>query len=191
MMSRGGYRMSGSLLATVVQRSFSTTTVRRVPNEVASTILIGRGSHLRCEAHVRNAIFLTRAPVLGVRNGSSMGQKGEKGQKEKEKKQPLAGSKGGAGGKDEKQISSYWGVPPKKITKEDGTEWRWNCFRPWETYKADLSINLKKHHAPTSFMDRMALWTVKALRWPTDLFFKDIHCQGRQLRESPAPIGYH
>ena len=25
-------------------------------------------------------------------------------------------------------VSSYWGVSRPKITKEDGTEWPWNCF---------------------------------------------------------------
>lgn len=26
-------------------------------------------------------------------------------------------------------IVSYWGVSPPKVTKEDGSAWRWNCFR--------------------------------------------------------------
>ncbi|KAK4486292.1 hypothetical protein RD792_008963 [Penstemon davidsonii] len=26
-------------------------------------------------------------------------------------------------------VSSYWGVAPPKVTKEDGSPWRWNCFR--------------------------------------------------------------
>lgn len=45
-------------------------------------------------------------------------------------------------------------------------------MKPWETYKADVSIDLKKHHVPTTLLDRMAYWTVKSLRWPTDLFFQ-------------------
>jgi len=45
-------------------------------------------------------------------------------------------------------------------------------LKPWETYSADLSINLTKHHAPVTFLDKMAYWTVKSLRWPTDLFFQ-------------------
>jgi hypothetical protein len=45
-------------------------------------------------------------------------------------------------------------------------------LKPWETYSADLSINLTKHHAPVTLLDRMAYWTVKSLRWPTDLFFQ-------------------
>ncbi|XVF66554.1 hypothetical protein PTKIN_Ptkin10aG0046100 [Pterospermum kingtungense] len=64
------------------------------------------------------------------------------------------------------------GLKPTKVTKEDGIEWKWTCFRPWEAYKADLSIDLKKHHAPLTLMDKMAYFTVKVLRWPTDLFFQ-------------------
>lgn len=45
-------------------------------------------------------------------------------------------------------------------------------LQPWETYNADLTIDLKKHHVPTTFLDRLAYWTVKSLRWPTDLFFQ-------------------
>ena len=33
------------------------------------------------------------------------------------------------GNKGEQLIVSYWGVKPMKITKEDGTEWKWSCFR--------------------------------------------------------------
>lgn len=25
-------------------------------------------------------------------------------------------------------VSSYWGIARPKLTKEDGTEWPWNCF---------------------------------------------------------------
>lgn len=45
-------------------------------------------------------------------------------------------------------------------------------MKPWETYKADLSIDLKKHHAPVTFLDKLAYWSVKALRLPTDIFFQ-------------------
>jgi ubiquinol oxidase len=35
-----------------------------------------------------------------------------------------------AGGQDSKKgIVSYWGIEPRKLMKEDGTEWRWFCFR--------------------------------------------------------------
>ncbi|RYQ95769.1 hypothetical protein Ahy_B08g091120 isoform B [Arachis hypogaea] len=36
-----------------------------------------------------------------------------------------------------------------------------------ETYKADLNIDLKKHHAPVTFLDKMAYWIVKSLRFST------------------------
>ncbi|KAK6947296.1 Alternative oxidase [Dillenia turbinata] len=29
---------------------------------------------------------------------------------------------------DRKAILSCWGIAPKKLAKEDGTAWRWNCF---------------------------------------------------------------
>lgn len=45
-------------------------------------------------------------------------------------------------------------------------------MKPWETYKSDVSIDLKKHHVPKTLMDKIAYWTVKSLRWPTDLFFQ-------------------
>lgn len=45
-------------------------------------------------------------------------------------------------------------------------------MQPWDAYQADLSIDLKKHHAPSTFLDKMAFWTVKVLRYPTDLFFQ-------------------
>ncbi|BFG30743.1 hypothetical protein CerSpe_170170 [Prunus speciosa] len=115
---------------------------------------------------------------------------------EEEKKQHAAdhGSKpsvdNGSRNKDEKGIASYWGVGPTKLTKEDGTEWKWTCFRPWETYKADVSIDLNKHHVPTTFLDKMAYWTVKSLRWPTDLFFQRRYgCRAMMLETVAAVPG--
>lgn len=37
---------------------------------------------------------------------------------------PAAGDK-----KPEKEAASYWGVAPTRLVKEDGTEWKWSCFR--------------------------------------------------------------
>ena len=31
--------------------------------------------------------------------------------------------------KEEKEAASYWGVAPTRLVKEDGTEWKWSCFR--------------------------------------------------------------
>ncbi|CDJ26408.1 hypothetical protein CFC21_039778 [Triticum aestivum] len=86
--------------------------------------------------------------------------------------------------KGEKEAASYWGVAPARLVKEDGTEWKWPCFRPWDAYEADVSIDLKKqwrtqgvcqkHHRPATLGDKVALWTVKAMRWPTDLFFQSL-----------------
>lgn len=45
-------------------------------------------------------------------------------------------------------------------------------MQPWETYEADLSIDLSKHHVPKTFVDKVAFRTVKLLRIPTDIFFK-------------------
>lgn len=44
--------------------------------------------------------------------------------------------------------------------------------QPWEAYKADLSIDLQKHQVPTNLWDKFAYWTVKLLRYPTDVFFQ-------------------
>ncbi|KAL4199411.1 hypothetical protein AMTRI_Chr03g50990 [Amborella trichopoda] len=96
----------------------------------------------------------------------------------------------GSNGKDEKAVASYWGVPSEKITKDDGTEWKWHCFRPWETYRADLSIDLEKHHAPTTFLDKVAFWTVKAMRLPTDIFFQRRYgCRAMMLETVAAVPG--
>lgn len=46
------------------------------------------------------------------------------------------------------------------------------CLQPWETYRADLSIDLHKHHVPKTFLDKIAYRTVKLLRIPTDIFFQ-------------------
>ena len=34
-----------------------------------------------------------------------------------------------ADGQSKKAIVSYWGIEAPKLVKEDGTEWRWFCFR--------------------------------------------------------------
>jgi ubiquinol oxidase len=31
--------------------------------------------------------------------------------------------------KEETEAASYWGVAPTRLVKEDGTEWKWSCFR--------------------------------------------------------------
>ncbi|MED6142967.1 Alternative oxidase, mitochondrial precursor [Stylosanthes scabra] len=89
-----------------------------------------------------------------------------------------------------KSIVSYWGIQPSKVTKDDGSQWNWTCFRPWESYKADIKIDLEKHHTPNTFTDKMAYWTVKALRYPTDIFFqKRYGCRAMMLETVAAVPG--
>ncbi|RWR81073.1 mitochondrial alternative oxidase 1 [Cinnamomum micranthum f. kanehirae] len=90
----------------------------------------------------------------------------------------------------EKAIVSYWGIAPGKITKEDGTEWKWKSFRPWESYTPDMSIDLKKHHAPTIFMDKLAYGTVEVLKYATNLFFQRRYgCRAMMLETVAAVPG--
>ncbi|KAL8195719.1 hypothetical protein R6Q57_025472 [Mikania cordata] len=122
-------------------------------------------------------------PVIGVRNASTMAL-GEKGQHKEET------ADGAAGGEKGKEVVSYWGVQQSKLKKEDGSEWRWNCFKPWEAYQADLSIDLKKHHVPKTYLDKFAYWTVKSLRLPTDIFFQRRYgCRAMMLETVAAVPG--
>lgn len=45
-------------------------------------------------------------------------------------------------------------------------------LQPWESYKPDISIDVKKHHKPETTMDKFAYWTVQVLKYPTYLFFQ-------------------
>nr|AST12955.1 mitochondrial alternative oxidase [Triticum turgidum subsp. durum] len=97
----------------------------------------------------------------------------------------------GDGEKKEAAISSYWGIEQsKKLVREDGTEWKWSCFRPWETYTADTSIDLTKHHVPNTMLDKIAYYTVKSLRFPTDIFFQRRYgCRAMMLETVAAVPG--
>ncbi|XP_020222846.1 ubiquinol oxidase 2, mitochondrial [Cajanus cajan] len=86
--------------------------------------------------------------------------------------------------------SSYWGISRPRVVREDGTEWPWNCFMPWETYRPNLSIDLTKHHVPKNFQDKVAYRTVKLLRIPTDVFFKRRYgCRAMMLETVAAVPG--
>ncbi|GAB4853229.1 inducible alternative oxidase 2 [Ancistrocladus abbreviatus] len=43
---------------------------------------------------------------------------------------------------------------------------------PWDTYQADWSVDLGKHHVPKTFLDKVAYRMVILLRIPTDIFFQ-------------------
>ncbi|XP_054775720.1 ubiquinol oxidase 1, mitochondrial-like [Prosopis cineraria] len=189
MMSHGV--VTRRVAVAVGSRFFSTagSTTRAVASEpVFSNVANGFGDQVG--ASRANLGYWLRVPLIhggSVRNSSTLSVE------EKAKQDPLATASSDSsvgGNKDEKGVVSYWGVESSKITKPDGTEWKWNCFRPWETYKADLSIDLKKHHAPVTFMDKMAYWTVKALRWPTDIFFQTRYgCRAMMLETVAAVPG--
>nr|GMC54111.1 ubiquinol oxidase 2, mitochondrial [Ipomoea batatas] len=175
MMSRGGTRLARSLTGHVAPRYFSTAVLRRPATAAGGEAGIGgvfRGGAAAAllngnpaKASEEVMVAWMRFPVMGSRRMSTVAVGDDK-QKEKDEKN--------GGGRTDSAVVSYWGVDPPKVSKEDGTEWKWQCFRPWETYKADLSIDLKKHHVPVTFLDKMAYWTVKALRFPTDIFFQEV-----------------
>uniref|UniRef100_A0ABL6VH92 Ubiquinol oxidase n=1 Tax=Cannabis sativa TaxID=3483 RepID=A0ABL6VH92_CANSA len=77
-----------------VQRGYSSSAAARG----ASTVAVGNGEHDEKVKQVKNGVVSESANVSNDN-------------------------------KDEKGIVSYWGVPPSRLTKEDGTEWKWSCFR--------------------------------------------------------------
>lgn len=105
-------------------------------------------------------------------------------EKNEKKKEESSGTKNNV------VASSYWGISRPKIMREDGTEWPWNCFMPWETYQSNVSIDLNKHHVPKNFLDKVAYRTVKLLRIPTDVFFKRRYgCRAMMLETVAAVPG--
>ncbi|KAH7833321.1 hypothetical protein Vadar_005136 [Vaccinium darrowii] len=133
-MSRNASRLIRSVAvhAHGSPRYFSTATVRTIATESASArILNGPGGvfHVVNPGKVseRAAATWIRLPVMGARSAST-GALDAKDQKKVE-----TGSAGGVvasgGCSDDKAIVSYWGISPGKVTKEDGSDWRWNSFR--------------------------------------------------------------
>ncbi|KAG5233748.1 ubiquinol oxidase [Salix suchowensis] len=177
MASRGGAtKLASSMM--LLSRSFSAATARGmlVKESVPAKVTAFHGDAVRG--------LLVRGSEFGFRHGSTASFS-EKDQQQNAQLVSESGDK-----EEKKEIVSYWGVPPRKVTKEDGTEWKWKSFSPWETYSADLSINLTKHHAPVTFLDRMAYRTVKSLRWPVDLFFqKRYGCRAMMLETVAAVPG--
>ncbi|KAL2901016.1 Ubiquinol oxidase 1 mitochondrial [Bienertia sinuspersici] len=175
MMTRTATRAARSALtnALVGPRYFSTTTAAnalfRLNETTAYKAVSGMGYVNGGSGHLDGVVAgFFRLPVRRMSTATL-----NEGEEEKKLETGSAGGSAGGGSQD-KELVSYWGVEPKKITKEDGTQWRWSCFMPWETYEADLSIDLKKHHAPSTILDKLAYWTVKSLRVPTDIFFQVI-----------------
>ncbi|KAL3500123.1 hypothetical protein ACH5RR_039216 [Cinchona calisaya] len=186
MMSRGATRVARSVIGHMGPRYFSS------PGKIfagGATAFL----HDNPSKATENAVVTCfRFQSVGLRNASTLALGGEKkvGEDEKEVKSGGATSAAAESGNGNKVIVSYWGVEAPKLTKEDGTEWKWNCFRPCETYKADMAIDLEKKHVPVTFLDKMAFWTVKALRWPTDIFFQRRYgCRAMMLETVAAVPG--
>ncbi|PHT97380.1 Ubiquinol oxidase 2, mitochondrial [Capsicum chinense] len=85
----------------------------------------------------------------------------------------------------------YWRLPKDATLKDVDKAYHRdvNHFAsPWETYQADLSIDLSKHHVPKKFLDKVAYWLVKLLRIPTDLFFKERYGCCAMMLETVAGV---
>ncbi|KAL3619126.1 Aldehyde oxidase 3 [Castilleja foliolosa] len=164
MNHRAAMQMSRLLVEQTRHRLFSTTIINTATNTTK----------------------FTNTEILGTRYLSSMTSP-----KILSEENPLEASKSGSGAADrggKAIVSSYWGVARPNISKEDGSPWRWNSFRPWETYKADTSIDVKKHHEANTFMDKFAYWTVQTLKYPTYLFFQRRHICHAMLLETVAAV---
>lgn len=74
----------------------------------------------------RSARLLSSESAGGVRWRSTLTLGEEKEQKEQV---VVVGNNNGDGGSGNKDVSSYWGIKPEQVKKDDGTPWKWNCFR--------------------------------------------------------------
>ncbi|KAK3146233.1 hypothetical protein QOZ80_3BG0263420 [Eleusine coracana subsp. coracana] len=130
-------------------------------------------------------------PAVMVRLMSTSSTNASKAKKEATKGKGEKEAAKGKGEKKEVVVNSYWGIEQSnKLLREDGTEWKWTCFRPWETYTADTSIDLTKHHKPKTMLDKIAYWTVKSMRFPTDIFFQRRYgCRAMMLETVAAVPG--
>lgn len=111
----------GGRLAAAGQRLFTTTALRGVSSGTATLVTQLSAGPVRTMT-----VPWIRAPAIGMRNESTLalGERAEQPDCREDKPARSAG----AGGED-KGIVSYWGISPSKVTKEDGTEWKWSCFR--------------------------------------------------------------
>ncbi|URE05308.1 Ubiquinol oxidase [Musa troglodytarum] len=148
-------------------RLFSSAVASRVTaSEPAYSLVLSRPFVPSAPARPPASVLMRLFPVRMASTSAAPALGGEQEEREAKSSSPAAPPNGS------KAVASYWGIEGSKITKEDGTPWRWSCFMPWETYEADLSIDLKKHHVPRTLLDKIAYWTVKSLRFPTDIFFQ-------------------
>ncbi|WOK95632.1 ubiquinol oxidase 2, mitochondrial-like [Canna indica] len=184
------YRVAGStLFRHLGPRLFSTTsTIARAAGEPAYALLLSRSAP-SASSRPPSPVLLRLFPVRMASTASTSQTLGGE-QQEGEAPKPSAAAReaSAAPPSERKAVSSYWGIEPTKIFKEDGTPWRWSCFMPWEAYRTNTSIDVKKHHVPATFLDKMAYWTVKTLRVPSDMFFKRRHAIHAMMLETVAAV---
>ncbi|XP_058103890.1 ubiquinol oxidase 2, mitochondrial-like [Magnolia sinica] len=172
-----------SVLRHLGPRLYSTTTIRTVVNQPPHGLLTGTAGLVHPSGSPVPANAVAAWIRYPLRSGSTLAAGDAR-----EDDKLVTGT--ASARTEEKAIVSYWGVPTAKVSKDDGTEWKWKSFRPWEAYTPDLSIDLKKHHVPITFMDKIAYWTVKALRFPTDVFFQRRYgCRAMMLETVAAVPG--
>ncbi|XP_043710472.1 ubiquinol oxidase 1, mitochondrial-like [Telopea speciosissima] len=122
--------MASQLVKQFGPRLLSTATL----GKPATEILIGTSTFFRTTTSVvpvRTSVAWIRFPSVGVRHGSTLALN-----KEGEEKEVKTTSVGGE--PEEKAITGYWGIAPSKITKEDGKDWKWTCFKK-RNYRAFLA----------------------------------------------------
>ncbi|KAH0643678.1 hypothetical protein KY289_034652 [Solanum tuberosum] len=203
MITRGASRLAQSMMSHIGPRYYSI--IRLVAgNEAGNGVVTGASFNFLHGNSINGfektmVTYVRYFSTMNLHNTSTMSLS-DKEKNEEQNSQRKVDQSGGTevnatafssgGNNNNKGIVSYWGIQPPKVTKEDGTPWKWNCFMPWETYKADLSIDMKKHHEPITLLDKVAYWTVKALRVPTDLFFQRRYgCRAMMLETVAAVPG--
>lgn len=132
-MSRSGaYKELGkSMLAMAGTRFFSSATTRAMANDAVVTNVTKAGTLNPLMGSGVNPIWTRTTSVYWTRKGFSIRNESTVAisEKDNEQEKQTEASAGGQNNKDEKRVVSYWGVTPNKITKEDGTDWKWTCFR--------------------------------------------------------------
>lgn len=111
-------RIAVSVLRQLGHHVFSTAAISRsaAAGGTVHSLLAGTGMRTAPATWVASVRFVGTVPATEV--GGEAAQKGG------------AVADGSAGGKKEKAVVSYWGMAPApKVVKEDGTEWRWSCFK--------------------------------------------------------------
>lgn len=126
MVKSGAHVASARLFSTAARAA---TTNAPAAKQLSSVIIPLKDMAARARWNNSSIIY----PVQKVRSASTLALGHQEKQHEEADRSNstvlVAGQGGGKKDDEENGITSYWGVAPNKITKEDGTEWKWNCFR--------------------------------------------------------------